>query len=101
MTSARANHRLHLTWGPLLARNVIWNLVGNGAPMIVAVFSIPILIQGLGKERFGVLALAWAPIGYASLFSLGLGRPLTQPGARKLGAVQARSAPDLVEPSPP
>ncbi len=74
MTSARANHRLHLTWGPLLARNVIWNLVGNGAPMIVAVFSIPILIQGLGRDRFGVLALAWALIGYASLFDLGVGR---------------------------
>src|SRR5712671_4531327 len=96
MTSARANHRLHLTWGPLLARNVIWNLVGNGAPMIVAVFSIPILIQGLGRDRFGVLALAWALIGYASLFDLGVGRALTQLVAKKLGAGEDREVPALV-----
>ncbi len=64
----------HLTSGRLLARNAVWNLIGNGAPMVVAVFCIPILIRGLGKDQFGVLALAWALIGYASLFDLGLGR---------------------------
>jgi len=79
-----------------LARNVIWNLVGNGAPMIVAVFSIPILIQGLGRDRFGVLALAWALIGYASLFDLGVGRALTQLVAKKLGAGEDREVPALV-----
>jgi len=62
----------------------------------VAVFCIPILIRGLGKERFGVLALAWALIGYASLFDLGLGRALTQLVARKLGAGEEREVPTLV-----
>src|SRR5438270_423670 len=75
-----------LTSGSLLARNTIWNLIGSGAPMIVAVFCIPILIRGLGKDRFGVLALAWALIGYVSLFDFGLGRALTQIVAKKLGA---------------
>jgi O-antigen/teichoic acid export membrane protein len=70
----------------LLARNTVWNLVGSAAPMAVAVFCIPILIRGLGHDRFGVLTLAWALIGYASLFDLGLGRALTQLVARKLGA---------------
>jgi O-antigen/teichoic acid export membrane protein len=87
---------LHLTDGRLLARNAIWNLIGNGAPMIVAVFSIPILIRGLGTDRFGVLALAWALIGYASLFDLGLGRALTQLVAKKLGAGEDRNVPVLV-----
>src|SRR5437899_2470709 len=85
----------HLTSGRLLARNTIWNLVGSGAPMVVAVFCIPILIRGLGKERFGVLTLAWALIGYASLFDLGLGRALTQLVARKLGAGEEREIPSL------
>ncbi len=67
-TPAPPGANLHLMHGRLLARNVIWNLIGNGAPMIVAVFCIPILIRGLGKDRFGVLALAWALVGYASLF---------------------------------
>lgn len=64
--------------------------------MIVAVFSIPILITGLGKDRFGVLALAWAVIGYASLFDLGLGRALTQLVAKKLGAGEDSEVPTLV-----
>jgi len=85
----------HLTDGRLLARNTAWNLLGNGAPMIVAVVCIPILIRGLGKERFGVLTLAWALIGYASLFDLGLGRALTQLVARKLGAGEEREIPSL------
>src|SRR5271169_27238 len=89
-------HNGHLTSGRLLARNTIWNLLGNGAPMLVAVFSIPILIQGLGKERFGVLTLAWALIGYASLFDLGLGRALTQLVAKKLGAGEDSEVPTLV-----
>src|SRR2546422_5527603 len=44
-------HSGHLTGGRLLARNTVWNLVGNGAPMAVAVFCIPILIRGLGTDR--------------------------------------------------
>ena len=63
--------------------------------MVVAVFCIPILILELGKERFGVLTLAWALIGYASLFDLGLGRALTQLVAQKLGAGEEREIPSL------
>src|SRR5438445_5815064 len=85
----------HLTSGRLLAKNMIWNLIGSGAPMAVAVVCIPILIRGLGKERFGVLTLAWALIGYASLFDLGLGRALTQLAAKKLGAGEEREVPSL------
>src|SRR5260370_39194151 len=90
MTETAKNHNGHLTSGRLLARNTIWNLVGSGAPMLVAVFCIPILIRGLGTDRFGVLTLAWALIGYASLFDLGLGRALTQLVAKKLGAGEER-----------
>src|SRR6266550_8121337 len=95
MIQSPQNRNLNLTAGRFLVRNVIWNLIGNGAPMFVAVFSIPILIHGLGKERFGVLTLAWALIGYASLFDLGLGRALTQLVARKLGAGEEREIPSL------
>src|SRR5260370_27118164 len=96
MTETAKNHNGHLTSGRLLARNTVWNLIGSGAPMLVAVFCIPILMRGLGKERFGVLTLAWALIGYASLFDLGLGRALTQLVAKKLGAGEDREVPTLV-----
>ena len=96
MAETSTNANLHLTSGHLLARNTIWNLIGNGAPMIVALFSIPILIHRLGGDRFGVLALAWALIGYASLFDIGLGRALTQLVAKKLGAGEENEVPQLV-----
>jgi O-antigen/teichoic acid export membrane protein len=89
-------HTEHLTSGRLLAKNTVWNLIGSGAPLLVAVVCIPILIRGLGKDRFGVLALAWALIGYASLFDLGLGRALTQLVAKKLGAGDDREIPSVV-----
>src|ERR1700730_6464738 len=96
MTETAKNNNGHLTGGRLLARNTVWNLIGSGAPMLVAVFCRPILIRGLGKDRFGVLTLAWALIGYASLFDLGLGRALTQLVAKKLGAGEDHEVPALV-----
>jgi O-antigen/teichoic acid export membrane protein len=95
-TNPETRWNLQLTSGRLLARNTIWNLIGSGAPLIVAVVCIPILIRELGKDRFGVLALAWALIGYASLFDLGLGRALTQLVAKKLGAGNEHEVPALV-----
>jgi O-antigen/teichoic acid export membrane protein/GT2 family glycosyltransferase len=85
----------HLTSGRLLARNVVWNLLGTVAPLFVAVFAVPRLIHAMGTDRFGVLTLAWALIGYASLFDLGLGRALTQLVAKKLGAGEEREIPSL------
>lgn len=95
MAETSTNGNLHLTNSRLLLRNSIWNLIGNGTPLVVAVFSIPILIHGLGKDRFGVLTLAWALIGYASLFDIGLGRALTQLVAKKLGSREHRDIPAL------
>jgi O-antigen/teichoic acid export membrane protein len=75
-----------LTAGRLLARNTLYNLVGQAAPMLVAVLAIPLLIDGMGAARFGVLSLAWIGVGYFSLFDLGLGRALTQFIAERLGS---------------
>lgn len=41
-----------------LIRDVLWNLVGDGSPILAAVFAIPILIYSLGNDRFGVLTLS-------------------------------------------
>ncbi len=85
-----------LTQGSLLARNTIWNLVGQGAPLFVALFAIPLLIRGLGTARFGVLAIVWAVVGYFSLFDLGMGRAVTKLVAEKLGARQEKDIPGLI-----
>ncbi|MDX2505421.1 MAG: flippase [Gammaproteobacteria bacterium] len=86
----------NLTGGRRLARNVLWNLLGTGAPLLVAIVAIPMLIEGLGIARFGVLTLAWMVVGYFSLFDLGLGRALTKLVAEKLGKGQDDEIPSLI-----
>jgi O-antigen/teichoic acid export membrane protein len=84
-----------LTSGRLLARNTVYNLIGQVVPLIAAFFSIPFLIDGLGTDRFGVLMLAWMVIGYFSLFDMGLGRALTKLIAEKLGSGEMNEIPAL------
>ena len=85
-----------LTSGRLLARNAVWNLVTQCVPMAVAIVTIPVLIAGIGTDRFGVLTLAWIILGYFSLFDLGLGRALTKLVAEKLGLGRSSGIPPLV-----
>lgn len=84
-----------LSSGPLLARNVVLNLAGWGLPALVALVAIPLLVHGMGTARFGVLVLAWAVIGYFSLFDMGLSRALTQVLAQRLGRGDTDSLPGL------
>lgn len=55
------------------------------APMVVALFAIPLLVEGMGKDRFGLLTLIWMLVGYLGVFDFGLGRALTQTVAQRLG----------------
>lgn len=68
-----------------LARNTILNLLGHGIPLVVGLVTIPFVLQQLGTDRIGLLTLAWALMGYFSMFDLGLGRAITQSVAAKLG----------------
>lgn len=80
----------------LLARNSVFNLVGLLLPLVLALLTIPALVRGLGAERFAILTLAWAAIGYFSLFELGLSRALTQAVAQRLGNARREELPALV-----
>src|SRR5712691_7432424 len=75
-----------LATGRTLARNMVFNLLGQGSPLLAALFAIPFLVEGLGTDRFGILTLAWMVIGYFSLFDLGLGRAVTKFAAELLGS---------------
>lgn len=76
--------------------HVAWNLGGLAFPLGVAVLTVPQLIEKLGQERFGLLALAWGLIGYAGSLDLGLGRALTQMVARLRGEGNLSSIPDVL-----
>ncbi len=73
-----------------LAKNSLINLAGFGLPLLVGLITIPLIVRGFGVERFGVLTLAWAVIGYFSLFDMGIGRAITQSMAARLGVTSIR-----------
>ena len=81
--------------GTSLAQNSIYNLIGFGIPLIVAVLVLPSLIHGLGDERFGILSIAWVVVGYFSLFDLGIGRSVTKLIAEKIGLNESEQIPPL------
>ena len=94
--SDAALHPDRLTSGRLLARNVALNVAGSVVPVVLAFVAIPVLVRGLGDARFGVLGLAWALVGYFSLFDLGMGRALTQLVSEALGRGAEDELPSLV-----
>lgn len=81
--------------GRLLAKNSLLNFLGQGLPLLAAVFAIPYVLHGLGPERFGILALAWALIGYMSVFDFGIGRAMVKFLSEALGANDRRAVPHI------
>lgn len=79
-----------------LSKNTIWNLAGAGFPLLIGAATVPWLMSRLGVERFGILTLLWAIIGYFSLFDFGLGRALTQQVAACIGGGKEREIPSMV-----
>jgi O-antigen/teichoic acid export membrane protein len=74
--------------GNVVARNTLYNLLGYGIPLIFAILLIPMLVKGLGEEKFGILNLAWVVIGYFSFLDFGIGKSLTKIIAEKIGLEQ-------------
>ncbi len=62
----------------MIFRNSILSLASLAIPLIVGLVTVPYIIKDLGLQRFGILTLVWAFIGYASLFDLGISRALTK-----------------------
>ena len=58
--------------------NIGLNVTGMVLPMLAGVVTVPGLLHRLGEERFGILALGWALVGYFGFLDLGMGRALTQ-----------------------
>ena len=78
-----------------LTRNTLWNLLGNGLPLLVAVVVIPSVLERIGPDRFGVLTVVWILTGYSSLFEPGIARAVTRAVASRLGGAgdEAQVAP--------
>ena len=59
----------------MIIKNTVYNLLGHVLPLGAAVICIPLIIDGLGIERFGILILVWLIVGYFGIFDLGMRSP--------------------------
>lgn len=59
-----------------LLKNSFWNLAGIFIPSILSIPCMGILARSLSVGEFGLFALIFALIGYASIFDLGLNRAI-------------------------
>lgn len=57
-----------------LAKNSLYNILGFAIPTLFAIPSLGILGRILGLESFGLFTLAFAVVGYASIFDGGITR---------------------------
>jgi len=80
-----------------VAGQTLWNLAGMILPMAVAVVAIPMLIEHLGKERFGALGIIGLLIGYLSVFDMGIGQALAYLVADCRGRGQQDHIPSLFQ----
>jgi len=87
--------RINIT-GSLIASNTLLNLMGQVLPLLVGVVTIPLVVHGLGTERFGLLSLAWVILGYFTIFDLGLGRATTKYVSEALGKGENDQVPEII-----
>jgi len=78
-----------------IAHNTLLNLAGQAFPLLVGVFAVPVILRGLGIERFGLLALCWSVLGYFGMFDLGLGKATTRAVAELIGQGELEKLPAL------
>lgn len=82
--------------GIVIARNTRINFIAQIIPLLVAVVTIPLTVQGLGADRFGLISLAWVMTGYMAIFDLGLGRATTKFVAEFMSKGKSEEIPYIV-----
>ena len=61
-----------------VAKHTSYNLIGSAVPIAVSIVTIPLYLNEIGLDRFGVLSICWLLVGYFNLFDFGLGKATSQ-----------------------
>jgi O-antigen/teichoic acid export membrane protein len=80
----------------LIAKNTIFNLLGQILPMAVGVLTIPFIVRGLGTDQYGILSIAMMLLGYFNIFDLGLSRATVKFVAENLDPENVHKVPELI-----
>jgi len=88
-----------LTNRKTLIKSAGLNLLTSVLPLLAGFFAVPYIMATLGEERFGILTLIWAVIGYGMMLDVGLGKALIQRISVLLGINKSDQLPKLVRTS--
>jgi O-antigen/teichoic acid export membrane protein len=80
----------------LIAKNTVFNLIGQILPMAVGVLTIPYIVKGLGTAQYGILSIAMMLLGYFNIFDLGLSRATVKFVAENLDSEDIHRVPELI-----
>lgn len=61
-----------------ISRFASYNLLGQVLPITVSLVTMPLFVQAIGLERYGILSICWLLLGYFGVLDLGLGRAAGQ-----------------------
>jgi len=78
-----------------LLSGTIWNALGRGLPLLLALALTPVLVHQMGIERWGLFTLALSLVGVFGVFDLGLGAALTRALASRIGTEAQAGSADL------
>jgi O-antigen/teichoic acid export membrane protein len=62
----------------IVRRFFLFNLLGNGLPILVALLAVPAIAHHAGVERLGALGIVWGVVGYFGFLDFGLSRAVTR-----------------------
>lgn len=65
-----------------IGKHTLANVTGAAVPLLITFATVPLYLRLIGAERYGVLAVIWALLGYFGFFDFGLGRATAQRMAR-------------------
>ena len=71
-----------------MLKNSTWNILGVVIPSLIALPTMGVLSRKLGIEQFGLFTLAFAIVGYATIFDAGLTRAVIRAVAMHHGNVE-------------
>ena len=61
-----------------VVRNIAVNAAGMLVPLLVTFFTVPIYLSQVGNERYGIILIAWAVLGYLGFMDFGISRATTR-----------------------
>jgi len=75
-----------------IKKHTVLNVLGLITPIPVTILVVPFMLDTIGLERYGVLAISYILLGYFGLMNLGLGRATAHRIARHRNAASTSKA---------